>query len=325
MMFDVMAIGELLIDFTQNGESEQGNLMFEANPGGAPGNVLAMLGMLGRKTAFIGKVGKDRFGELLREALEEQNINTDFLRTTKEAPTTLALVHKLPNGDRDFSFYRSPGADTLLEMDEIPEERIAESRILHFGTLSMTQQPARSATKKAVQIARENQVLVSFDPNLRMPLWKREEDARAAFDFGLANCDILKISDNEIVWFTGRDDIRKGIRQIREDYPNIRLVNASLGKDGSMAFCGNEEAFAPAFLRENTVDTTGAGDTFCACCLNSVLEGILERPDHDQLREMLTFANAAASLVTAHKGALRVMPKREEAEELIIQFSLNRE
>lgn len=311
MKYDVIALGELLIDFTQNGVSSQGNLMFEANPGGAPGNVLAMLGKLGHPTAFIGKVGNDRFGSLLRDALTEQGIDTAALRNDDAVPTTLALVHKLPNGDRDFSFYRTPGADMMLTADEVSEDMISCSRLFHFGTLSMTDEPVRSATMRAVELAEKHGLTISFDPNLRPPLWKRDEDARAAFDFGMRHTHVMKISDNEIVWYTDCESIDGGIAKIRAQYPNIKLLLASLGPDGSRAYLGDIVVEQSAFLNPNTTDTTGAGDTFCACCLDAVLENGLDMTE-DQLKTMLRFANAAASLVTTRKGALRVMPERRE-------------
>ena len=170
--FDVVALGELLIDFTENGISGQGNPLFEANPGGAPCNVLAMLAKLGHRTAFVGKVGKDFFGEQLRAAITEVGINADNLYMDAEVHTTLALVHTYPGGDRDFSFYRNPGADMMLREDEIDEALLKDTRIFHFGTLSMTDEGVRRATQKAVRIAKENGALISFDPNLRPPLWK---------------------------------------------------------------------------------------------------------------------------------------------------------
>ena len=311
MNHDVIALGELLIDFTQNGISSQGNLMFEANPGGAPGNVLAMLGKLGHPTAFIGKVGNDRFGQLLRDALTEQGIDTAGLCVDDRVPTTLALVHRLPDGDRDFSFYRTPGADMMLTADEVSEEMIAGARLFHFGTLSMTDEPVRSATMRAVELAEKHGLLISFDPNLRPPLWKRDEDARAAFDFGMRHCSVMKISDNEIMWYTGCEDMDEGIARIRAEYPNIWLLLASLGPDGSRAYQGDRMVEQTAFLNPATTDTTGAGDTFCACCLDAVLTNGLDMTA-DQLQQMLRFANAAASLVTTRKGALRVMPERRE-------------
>ena len=201
---DVTALGELLIDFTENGESAQGNPVFEANPGGAPCNVLAMLAKLGHQTVFIGKVGKDFFGEQLKTAISEAGIRTDALYMDAEVHTTLALVHTYPDGDRDFSFYRNPGADMMLTEEEIPQELIRDSKIFHFGTLSMTHEGVRAATKKALRIAKEAGAVISFDPNLRPPLWNTLEDAREQILYGLGQCDILKISDNEIQWQIGR-------------------------------------------------------------------------------------------------------------------------
>ena len=199
MEFDVTALGELLIDFTHNGVSGQGNPVFEANPGGAPCNVLSMLSRFGHKTAFIGKVGNDMFGRMLADAIAECGIDAGALRFDEEVSTTLAFVHKLENGDRDFSFCRNPGADMMLRADEIPESVIAQSKIFHFGTLSMTHPGVAGATKRALAIAEAHGVLRSFDPNLRPPLWKDLEDAKKAVRFGLAHCDILKISDNELI------------------------------------------------------------------------------------------------------------------------------
>ena len=175
---DVVALGELLIDFTENGVSSQGNQIFEANPGGAPCNVLAMLNKLGKKTAFIGKVGNDQFGTLLRKTLNEVGIDTSNLFTDDEVNTTLAFVHTLADGDREFSFYRNPGADMMLREDEIDEAFLSQAKIFHFGTLSMTQDEVRAATKKAVKSAKQSGALISFDPNLREPLWSSLELAK---------------------------------------------------------------------------------------------------------------------------------------------------
>ena len=209
--YDVVAIGELLIDFTENGLSEQGNPLLEANPGGAPCNVLAMLAKLGRRTAFIGKVGKDQFGRQLKEAVEEAGIDTRALHMDDTVHTTLAFVHKKPDGDRDFSFYRNPGADIMLRADEVDEELIAASRVFHFGSLSLTHPEVREATHRAVELARRHGCMISFDPNLRPPLWSTLDEAKEQIAWGLEQCDVLKISDNEIQWFTGKDDFDEGI------------------------------------------------------------------------------------------------------------------
>ena len=310
--YDVTALGELLIDFTQGGLSEQGNPMFEANPGGAPCNVLSMLSRLGRKTAFIGKVGNDGFGKQLAQAIEEVGIDASGLMFDNEVHTTLALVHKLENGDRDFSFYRNPGADMMLREEEVNEDLIRNAKIFHFGTLSLTDEEVKKATHRAVAIAEDAGLIRSFDPNLRPPLWKSLDEAKVQVDWGLQHCDILKISDNEITWFTGLDDYDEGIAALRKQYPNIRLICLSMGPDGSRAYYEDVRVEVPAFLQEGTIETTGAGDTFGACVLNGILESGLDGLDEAKLKEILTFANAAASIVTTRKGALRVMPQKDE-------------
>ena len=309
--YDVIALGELLIDFTQNGLSEQGNGLFEANPGGAPCNVLSMLNNLGKKTSFIGKVGNDQFGKTLKKALEELGIGTENLLMDNEVHTTLALVHTFADGDRDFSFYRNPGADMMLTVDELNLDLVRDTRIFHFGTLSMTHDGIRAPTKKAVETAKEAGALISFDPNLREPLWDSLDNAKEQVRWGLGKCDVLKISDNEIQWLTGENDFTAGVEKIREEFP-IPLILVSMGRDGSRAYYGDHYVEVAPFLQENTIETTGAGDTFCACVLNYVLEHGLEALTDEQLKEMLTFANAAASIITTRKGALRVMPTREE-------------
>lgn len=309
--YDVIALGELLIDFTQNGLSEQGNGLFEANPGGAPCNVLSMLNNLGKKTSFIGKVGNDQFGKTLKKALEELGIGTENLLMDNDVHTTLALVHTFADGDRDFSFYRNPGADMMLTVDELNLDLVRDTRIFHFGTLSMTHDGIRATTKKAVETAKEAGALISFDPNLREPLWDSLDNAKEQVRWGLGKCDVLKISDNEIQWLTGEEDFTAGVKKIREEFP-IPLILVSMGRDGSRAYYGDHYVEVAPFLQENTIETTGAGDTFCACILNYVLDHGLEALTDEQLKEMLTFANAAASIITTRKGALRVMPTREE-------------
>ena len=315
-MFDVTALGELLIDFTENGTSSQGNPLLEANPGGAPCNVLAMLERLGKKTAFIGKVGKDMFGNQLKAAVEEVGIDTRNVIMDEEVHTTLAFVQTYPDGDRDFSFYRNPGADMMLTTDEVSEELIQSSRIFHFGTLSSTHEGVREATRHAIEVAKAAGCIITFDPNLRPPLWKSLEDARAEIEYGMTKCDVLKISDNEVEFLFGTTDYDKGAALIREKY-NIPLVLITMGKDGSRAYYKDLRVEAAPFLQENTIETTGAGDTFCASALNYVLEHGLENLTEENLMEMLTFANAAASLITTRKGALRVMPTRQEVLDFI--------
>ena len=315
--FDVLALGELLIDFTENGLSGQGNPLLEANPGGAPCNVLAMLQKLGWHSAFVGKVGRDMFGRQLRAAAEEAGICMDYLVEDPRAHTTLAFVKTFPNGDRDFSFYRDPGADMMLREDELPLDALQSCRIFHFGTLSMTHEEVRFATKKAVGLAKKSGALVSFDPNLRPPLWYDLEEAREQIAWGLSRCDILKIADNELEFMTGETDFDRGAALLKAQYPNIRLLNVTAGAEGSYCYSGEKKVFVPSFRLGGTIETTGAGDTFCACVLSDVLEHGLEDLSEKRLKAMLRFANAAAYLVTTRKGAIRSMPERDEVELLL--------
>lgn len=315
--YDVVAIGELLIDFTENGKSAQGNPVLEANPGGAPCNVLAMLTKLGKKTGFIGKIGNDMFGDQLEQAVREVGIDTAGLKRDPEVNTTLAFVHTKEDGDREFSFYRNPGADMMITENDLEYSMIEGCRIFHYGTLSMTHEICREATRRAIDAAKDAGAVLSFDPNLREPLWKSLDEAREQILYGMGQCDVLKISDNEIVWLTGEEDFDAGAAWIRKRFPNITLILVSVGKEGSRAYMGSMRAEVPAFVQEKTIETTGAGDTFCACILNYILEHGLKELTEEQLKEMLTFANGAASIVTTRKGALRVMPSKAEVEALI--------
>ena len=313
--YDVIALGELLIDFTLYGQSEQGNNMFEACPGGAPCNVLALLNKMGKKTAFIGKVGKDQFGALLRDTITEAGIDASNLMVDENVNTTLAFVHTFPDGDREFSFYRNPGADMMLTADEVNPEVVKDTKVFHFGTLSMTHEGVREATKKAVETAKANGCLVSFDPNLRPPLWSSLDLAKEQMEYGFGKCDILKISDNEIQFVSGKEDYDEGIAYLQETY-NIPLILLTMGKDGSRAYYKGMRVERPGFSVK-AIETTGAGDTFCGSSLNYLVDHDFENLTEEQLGEMLTFANAAAALVTTKKGAIKAMPVKEEVLELI--------
>ena len=315
--FDVIALGELLIDFTENGLSAQGNPLLEANPGGAPCNVLAMLQKLGKRTAFVGKVGRDMFGAQLRQVTEDAGICMDCLLEDERVRTTLAFVKTFPNGDRDFSFYRDPGADMMLTAEELPTEELKNTRIFHFGTLSMTHPQVRLATKKAVELAKESGALISFDPNLRPPLWSSLEEAKEQIAWGLGQCDILKIADNEIAFMTGETDFDRGAAALRSQFPSIRVLNVTAGAEGSYSYYGDRRVFVPSFRLGGTIETTGAGDTFCACVLNFALEHGIDGLSESDLTQMLRFANAAAYLVTTKKGAIRSMPERAQVEALL--------
>ena len=323
-MYDVVALGELLIDFIQSGENRNRTPVFEANPGGAPGNVLAMLRKLGFQVGFIGKVGKDSFGDMLAKTLKETGISDEGLVFDEEVNTTLALVHTMEDGDREFSFYRNPGADIMLKPEEVCLNMIEKCRIFHFGSLSLTDEPASDATKLAVETAKKSGKLISFDPNLRPSLWKDLKDAKDAIWYGIEKCDILKIADNEIKWLTGTEDYDEGVRRIRER-SDAGLINVTLGKEGSLSYYKDKKVFADAVYSGKTVATTGAGDTFCANVLGCVLENGMQNLAEKDLKKMLLFANTAASIVTTRKGAIHSMPEKKtvvammEAANLMLQ------
>ena len=313
--YDVVALGELLIDFAPAGYSEQGNQFFEACPGGAPCNVLAMLNKLGKKTAFIGKVGNDQFGKLLKGAIDERGIDSQGLILDEEVNTTLAFVHTFPNGDRDFSFYRKPGADMMLTEDDVNYDLIRQAKVFHIGTLSMTNEPVRTATKKALETAKEAGCLISFDPNLRPPLWDSLDTAKEMMEYGFGYCDILKISDNEVQFVTGIEDYDEAVQALLERY-QIPLIFLTLGKDGSRAYYKGLRVTEDGFTVD-TIETTGAGDTFCGCALSGILDNGMDSLNETNLQDILRYANGAAAIVTTRKGALRAMPDKAEVENML--------
>lgn len=313
--YDVTALGELLVDMTENGISPQGNRILEANPGGAPCNVLAMLSKLGKKTAFIGKVGDDSFGRMLRDTAGSLGICTDGLASDSSVHTTLAFIHNYENGERDFSFFRDPGADMMLRADEVREDLIRDCRVFHFGSLSMTDEPCRTATKGAVSLAKDSGAVISFDPNLREPLWKSLDAAKEQIGYGISVCDVLKIADNEACWFMEESDPLTAALRLRGRY-GTPLVLLTLGREGS-AVLTDSAVIRQGGCRVDAIDATGAGDTFMGCILSYISETGLSGLSEDRLREMLRFANAAAAIVTTRKGALKVMPGRDEIAALL--------
>lgn len=314
-IYDVVGMGELLIDFTMNGQSEQGNNMFEACPGGAISNVLAMLSKLGRKTAYIGKVGNDQFGRLLGDTLTEVGIDKTGLVVDRDVNTTLAFVHTFPDGDREFSFYRNPGADMMLTKEEVNYDLIRQAKVFHLGTLSMTSEPVLSATRKALEVAKEAGCMITFDPNLRPPLWKSLDDAKAAMEYVFPYCDMLKISDNEIQFVSGKEDYDEGIQYLIDKY-NIPLILLTMGKDGSRAYYRGMRVERPGFVVK-AIETTGAGDTFCGCSINGVLNYGLDSLTEEILGDIITYANAGAALITLKKGAIRSMPDPAQIDEFM--------
>ncbi|KGE18807.1 PfkB family carbohydrate kinase [Paenibacillus wynnii] len=323
-MLDVIAIGEVLIDFTPAGRSAGGNEQFECNPGGAPANVAAALSRLGSRTAMISKVGEDQFGSLLHRTLLSSGVDVSDVSFTNEANTTLAFVHLDDQGDRSFSFFRKPGADTFLHSKDVPLGRIETCKALHFGSLSMTHEPARTATRTAVLKAKEAGVLLSFDPNIRFALWESKEEARQNIYWCMNYADILKVSEEELSFITGTSDVEKGSLELQQQF-EIALIVVTLAEKGCYYRVAGQDGYVPGF-KVKAIDTTGAGDAFLGCLLHKVLEN--ESSLHDltsqQMSSMLTFANAGAALVTTRKGALGSMPTTDEINQMI-EFESNKQ
>lgn len=316
-MFDTVSLGELLIDFTPRGLSEQGSYVFEANSGGAPCNVLAAMTKLGNSAAFIGKVGDDTFGHFLCDTLKRLNINTDSLYFSEDSFTTLAFVTIDETGNREFSFNRNKSADVMLAPEEVDSELIKKSRIFHCGTLSLTDSPSKEATLRALDVAKENGILISVDPNLREPLWKNLDDARRAINLVLGYADIIKISDYELEFLYGIKDIKQSALKLWNEYkPKILFVTC--GRDGAYLLKDDIFLHHPCF-DVKTIDTTGAGDCFCGAALSCILNKQLNFAglDVQSCSYILKFASAAASLATTKRGAIASMPDTEDIVKLM--------
>ena len=310
-MFDVVALGELLIDFAPVSVNEAGYPTLAANPGGAPGNFLAALNRYGRKTAMIGKVGEDTFGKLLVGTLRKAGIDTTGIVIDPDQFTTMAFVSLDESGNRDFSFARKPGADTCLRPEEVREDLIAGSRVFHFGTLSLTDEPAASATRKAVELAKKHGLLVSVDPNLRKPLWKTEEDAKTAIEWSLRQADIVKISDEEIDFLWGLSP-EEGAKKLTGEY-GVSLVYVTLGPKGCHAETKNCSADVNSPSGIHVVDTTGAGDIFGGSAMSQFLKcgkAPAELTGAD-LEHIVRFACTAASLSTQKHGGISSVPEED--------------
>ena len=311
-MKDVVALGELLIDFAPVSTDESGYPTLKAQPGGAPGNFLAALQQYGCSTALIGKVGDDAFGRLLIGTLDSLGIGTQGIIADNSAFTTMAFVTLDGTGNRSFSFARKPGADTCLRTEEIDRSLIGECRVFHFGTLSLTDEPARSATQAAVAFAKEQGKLVSFDPNLRKPLWPSEEAAKEQIEWGLHQADIVKISDEEIEFLWGLSP-EEGAQKLLREY-DVKLVYATLGPKGchfaNAQGCG--EVSSPTGI--HVVDTTGAGDIFGGSAMSQFLR-LNKAPEEltvEEMRAVTRFACCAASLSTqTHGGIVSVVPEAD--------------
>jgi len=313
-MYDVVALGELLIDFAPKSVNEDGYPTLAANPGGAPGNFLAALNRYGCKTAMIGKVGEDMFGRLLVKTLQKAGIETKGVLMDPDQFTTLAFVSLDESGNRDFSFSRKPGADTCLRPEELDESLLADARVFHFGTLSLTDEPAASATRKAIETAKARGALISLDPNLRKPLWKNEADAKAAIEWSLRQADIVKISDEEITFLWGISP-EEGAEKLLKEY-GVSLVYATLGPKGCYAATASAHVTVSSPSGIHVVDTTGAGDIFGGSAMSRFLACRKAPADltEEDLKGIVRFACTAASLSTQKHGGITSVPAPEEVE-----------
>ena len=314
-MKDLVTIGEILIDLTYSGR-DKGVPVYTANPGGAPANVAVAAARLGADAAFIGKVGRDYYGDFLRATLTENGVDISGMLVDNDAPTTLAVVSVSETGERSFSFYRRNCADTLLSSEEISTELLGNTRFLHFGSVSLTDDPARTATLFAAQKAKELGAVVTYDPNYRANLWNSEEEAVERMKSVLGFVDILKISDEELPLLTGTDDPVEGTRQLSDTY-GISLILLTLGSDGAFYRRGEETGKAEGF-KVKVADTNGAGDTFFGSFLSRMIALGIYRPEQltsEQLYESVRTANLAASLTTSRHGAIPAMPDLKELED----------
>lgn len=315
-MFDVTALGEILIDFTPCGKSEAGQRVFEQNPGGAPANVLACLNKCGKKTAFIGKVGNDMHGQFLVDVLNDSGICTEGVVVDDSVFTTLAFVALSDSGERSFSFARKPGADTCLTQEELKEEIIRDSKVFHIGSLSLTAEPSKGTTFKALEIAKEAGCIISYDPNYRAPLWDSQETAIEGMRSVVSFVDVMKISDEETALLTDIVEPEGAAKKLVD--MGVSVVAVTLGADGALVCTKEGSIIVPGF-KADMVDTTGAGDSFWGGFLKCLLDSG-KRPEDVSLEEAAAFAkygNAVASLCVEKRGAIPAMPAVEEIEERI--------
>ena len=311
-MIDVVALGELLIDFACLSADPEGYPTMAAHPGGAPANFLAALTKFGAQTALLGKVGTDTFGKLLTVTLQKAGIETRGLIATGEVFTTLAFVTFDEHGDREFSFSRKPGADTCLTFEELDLGLIDEAKVFHFGTLSLTDEPARTATRKAVAYAKSKGRLITYDPNLRKPLWKDLREAKEQLLWGLKQADVVKISDEEVAFLFGLG-VEEGAAHILNNY-GVKLVFVTCGADGCFFQNAAAQGHVPSLSGIKVIDTTGAGDIFGGSAVWKLLQlgKSPESLNEAELREVVRFACTSAGLSTTRPGGISSIPKYED-------------
>ncbi len=318
-MIDVVALGELLIDFATLTVDEDGYPTMAAHPGGAPANFLAALTKFGAKTALLGKVGTDAFGKMLTGTLEKAGIETRGLIATDDVFTTLAFVTFDEHGDRTFSFSRKPGADTCITFEELDLSLIDEAKVFHFGTLSLTDEPARTATQQAVNYAKSKGKLITYDPNLRKPLWNSLEEAKKQLLWGLTHADVVKISDEEVEFLFGLG-VEEGAKYILDNFP-VKLVFVTCGADGCYFKNYVAEGKIPSLKSIQVKDTTGAGDIFGGSAVWKLLQYGTDPATMDEatLRDVVTFACTSAGLSTTKSGGISSIPDYDDVMKLIGQ------
>jgi len=310
-MKDIVTLGELLIDFTPCGQQD-GQQVYMQNPGGAPANVVVAASGFGMDTAYLGKVGDDTFGRYLAGVLESRGVDVSGMKYSPDVHTTLAFVHLFPNGDRDFSFYRKPGADIMYGVEDLDADMIKNARVFHFGAVLMTDEPVRSAMFKALEIAKLAGVTISYDPNYRAPLWNSADEAKEYMLEGMKYADVLKLSDNEVQFLFGDMDMEEAARMLVKR--GAKLAFVTMGADGAAFACSEGSGVERGFAAK-AVDATGAGDCFTAGVLSSYIRSGLKPPSVCGLREFVRFANAAASVCVEKKGGIPSMPTLAQVEE----------
>ena len=318
--YELMAIGEFLVDAISI--QSEGALALEGHAGGAPANMLATASKLGRSTALIAKVGEDGFGRYLRQCLHQFGVSDRYVAAS-ELPTTLAIVTLDEQGDRSFHFYRKHTADIMLLPEEIPCETIASARLLHFCSMPLTDQPSRDATMLAIRHASDCGVQVSFDPNWRPTLWESTEAARHWIEQGMAYTDIAKLSEEELFLLVEADSHEDGIRQLMQRYPRLKLAAVTLGAAGCLCLTADGLLCSAPGFSVNCIDTTGAGDAFCAGMLSFLLERGSERDSaslsEGELLELMRFANAVGALSTTEKGGFPTQLNEQRIQALLAQ------
>ena len=317
-MKNIFTIGEALIDFIpeQKGTELKNVDSFQKAPGGAPANAAAAAAILGGESHFIGKLGKDAFGDFLIEVLQKAGVNTSCIQRTDKANTALAFVSLREDGERDFSFYRDPSADMLLEEDEINPKWFSRGDILHFCSVSLVDAPVRKAHLAAIKAVKNAGGLISFDPNIRLPLWKDHNNYRKVINEFIGYADILKVSEEEIEFITGIKDEKSGIQKLL--FPGLKILLVTRGKKGVSAYCNNNEITVPGY-KVQAIDTTGAGDAFIGAFIYrlSTFSKEIEHTSQGELKDMLLFSNAVAALTTTQKGAISALPTKDEVEKLM--------